>query len=249
MNLGLSGKVAWVLGGSSGLGRACAEALADEGACVAISARDETRLREAASQIDSDGGGRCIAIPLDVTDVAAIGSAAAEVESQLGPIEILVANAGGPPSGSFDSFDDDALHRAFDLTAASAWRLVASVISPMKERGSGVILFITSSSTKEMIPGLLLSNMMRPAVVGMAKTLSKELGPHGVRVVCVAPARIETPRTRALGHGGTESIPLGRLGRPQELGDVVAFLVSERASYVTGVTLLVDGGASNGLLA
>jgi 3-oxoacyl-[acyl-carrier protein] reductase len=249
MDLGLSGKVAWVLGGSSGLGRATAEALAREGAHVAISARDETRLKEAASEIDSDAAGRCIAIPLDVLDPAAIEAAAGEVVSQLGPVEILVANAGGPPAGTYGNFDDDALHHAFDLVAASAWRLTDSVVSSMKDRGAGVILFITSSSTKEMIPGLLLSNMMRPAVAGMAKTLSKELGPHGIRVLCVAPSRIETPRTRELGHGGTESIPLGRLGRPQEVGDLVAFLVSERASYVTGVTMLVDGGASNGLLA
>jgi 3-oxoacyl-[acyl-carrier protein] reductase len=248
MDLGLKGKVAWVLGGSSGLGFASAEALANEGAHVAVSARDETRLKQAASQIDSGGAGRCISIPLDVTDAAAIARAAVAVATHLGPIDILVANAGGPPAGTFDTFDDDALHRAFELTAASAWRLADTVIPSMKERGTGVVLFITSSSTKEVISGLLLSNMIRPAVVGMAKTLSKELGAHGIRVLCVAPGRIETPRTQALGHEGTESIPLGRLGRPQEFGDVVAFLASARASYVTGATLLVDGGASNGLL-
>jgi 3-oxoacyl-[acyl-carrier protein] reductase len=118
----------------------------------------------------------------------------------------------------------------------------------MKQRGAGVIVFITSSSSKEIIPGLLLSNMMRPAVVGMAKTLSKELGGHGIRALCVAPGRIETPRTQALGHSGVDAIPLGRLGQPRELGDVVAFLASPRASYVTGVSVLVDGGAANGLL-
>jgi 3-oxoacyl-[acyl-carrier protein] reductase len=245
VDLELGGKVAWVLGGSSGLGRACAQALAREGAQVAISARDEQRLKEAADQI----GERCLAVPLDVTDAGAIAGVGATIASRLGPVDILVVNAGGPPAGTFDDFDDRSLHEAFELTAASAWRLAEAVIPSMKERGAGVIAFITSSSTKEPISGLLLSNMMRPAVVGMAKTLSKELGEHGIRVLCVAPGRIETPRTAALGHAGVEAIPLGRLGQPPEFGDVVAFLASARASYITGVTVLVDGGASSGLLA
>ncbi|MDP9226892.1 MAG: SDR family oxidoreductase [Actinomycetota bacterium] len=248
MDLELKGKIGWVLGGSSGLGRASAEALAREGADVAISARGKSRLEQAASEIAARAGGRCLAIPLDVTDGAAIERAAAAITSELGPIDILIANAGGPPAGTFHSFGDDALHHAFELTVASAWRLAAAVIPSMRERRSGVIVFITSSSTKEVISGLVLSNTMRPAVVGMAKTLSKELGEHGIRVLCVAPGRIETPRTLELGHAGVESIPLGRLGRPQELGDIVAFLASARASYVTGVSVLVDGGASNGLL-
>ena len=193
MDLELEGKVAWVLGGSSGLGRASAAALAGEGASVAISAREEKRLAEAASDIAGSGDGNCIPVPLDVTDRDAIAAAAAEVADRLGPIDILVANAGGPPAGSFEDFGDDDLHAAFDLTTASAWRLSAAVIPAMKERGGGVLLYITSSSSKEPIGGLLLSNTMRPAVVGMAKTLSKELGPHGIRTLCVAPGRIMTP--------------------------------------------------------
>jgi 3-oxoacyl-[acyl-carrier protein] reductase len=238
-----------VLGGSSGLGRASAASLAQEGASVVISARNEDRLQQAASDISSRTEGSCLPVPLDVSDAAAIDSAAAEVRSRVGPIEILIANAGGPPSGTFDSFEDQALQQAFELTSASAWRLARAVVPDMKRRRAGVLLFITSSSTKEVIPGLLLSNMMRPAVVGMAKTLSKELGSHGIRVLCVAPGGIQTPRSQALGHSSAEATPLGRLGRPQEFGDVVAFLASERASYVTGVTLVVDGGASNGVLA
>lgn len=248
MDLALKDKVAWVLGGSSGLGLASAQALAGEGVHVAISARDEARLNQAAAQIDASDAGRCIAVPLDVTDGSAIDSAASQVASKLGPIDILIANAGGPPPGTFDEFDDEALHRAFELTTASAWRSVQAVLPAMKERREGAVLFITSSSTKEVIPGLLLSNMLRPAVVGMAKTLSKELAEHGIRVLCVAPGRIDTPRTAALGHQSFENIPLGRLGQPRELGDVVAFLASPRASYVTGISVLVDGGASNGLL-
>jgi 3-oxoacyl-[acyl-carrier protein] reductase len=248
VDLGLQGKVAWVLGGSSGLGRACAEALAAEGARVAISARDEAKLHKAAGEIAAGREGGCLPLPLDVTDADAIHAVARQVASQVGPVDILVANAGGPPPGTFHDFDDEALHRAFELTAASAWRLADAVIPSMEERRSGVIVFITSSSAKEPIAGLLLSNTMRPAVVGMAKTLSKELGEHGIRVLCVAPGRIETPRTQALGHAGVEAIPLGRLGRPAEFGDVVAFLASPRASYVTGISVLVDGGTSNGLL-
>jgi 3-oxoacyl-[acyl-carrier protein] reductase len=248
VDLGLEGKVAWVLGGSSGLGRACADALAAEGARVAISARDEQKLKRAAAQIAGGRDGRCLPLPLDVTDADAIQAVAGQIASQLGPIDILIANAGGPPAGTFDDFADDSLYGAFELTAASAWRLADTVIPSMKERGTGVIVFITSSSTKEPIAGLFLSNMMRPAVVGMAKTLSKELGPYGIRVLCAAPGRIETPRTQALGHSGVDAIPLGRLGHPQEFGDVVAFLASPRASYVTGISLLVDGGTSNGLL-
>lgn len=248
MDLELDGKVAWVLGGSSGLGRASAASLAGEGAEIAISARNEQNLEAAASEIERVSGRRCIPIPLDVTDAPSIRIAAEAIAARLGPIDILVANAGGPPAGTFADFTDASLQEAFELSTASAWRLAAAVIPSMKERGAGVLIFITSSSTKEPIANLLLSNITRPAVVGMAKTLSKELGPQGIRVLCVAPGRIETPRTHALGHAGVEAIPLGRLGRPRELGDVVAFLASGRASYVTGISLLVDGGTSSGLL-
>jgi 3-oxoacyl-[acyl-carrier protein] reductase len=149
---------------------------------------------------------------------------------------------------------------AVALTTASAWRLAKAVLPAMKARGSGVIIFLTSSSTKEVIEGLLLSNMMRAAVVGMAKTMSKELGPHGIRVLCVAPGRIHTARIEALDSnkarqlGKTpeevteefrQTIPLRRYGRTEEFGDVVAFAASQRASYLTGTTLMVDGGLTN----
>jgi 3-oxoacyl-[acyl-carrier protein] reductase len=263
MDLELHGKVAWVLGASSGLGRASATSLAHEGAAVALSARDEELLREASDALEQESRSRCLAVPLDVTDAAAIPAAAERITSELGPIDVLVANAGGPPAGSFTAFDDDALHAAFELTTASAWRLAHAVVPSMKERGSGVIIFITSSSTKEVVEGLLFSNMMRAAVVGMAKTMSKELGPDGIRVLCVAPGRIETPRVNALDELQAKSagrtvdevrastwskIPLGRYGDPREFGDVVAFLASERASYVTGTSVVVDGGLLNGTL-
>lgn len=263
MDLELDDKVAWVLGASSGLGLASATSLAREGASVALSARGQEKLTEAAASIEEETGNRSIAVPLDVTDVAGIRAASERISTEQGPIDILVANAGGPPPGSFTGFDDDALQAAFELTAASAWRLAHAVVPSMRKRGAGVIIFITSSSTKEVIPGLLFSNMLRPALMGMAKTMSKELGADGIRVLCVAPGRIETPRVDALDEvharssgrsvqevreASSSKIPLGRYGEPREFGDVVAFLASRRASYMTGTSVVVDGGLLNGIL-
>jgi len=260
MDLNLGDRIAWVIGGSSGLGRASATSLAREGAKVAISSRDADTLGESATEIEEATGGRCIPMALDVTDASALRDAHARIIEELGEVDVLVANAGGPPSGAFDSLDEDTMRSAFELTTASAWRLAQLVVPAMKERGRGVIMFITSTSTKEVVDGLLLSNMMRAAVLGMAKTMSKELGPHGIRVLCVAPGRIATARLKSLDAGRSErtgespeqvaaswheQIPLGRYGDPQELGDVVAFAASERASYLTGTTLMVDGGLTN----
>lgn len=263
MDLGLNGKVAWVHGASSGLGLAAARALAREGCAVALSARRADELRRLAGELAEKTGTRCIAVPCDVTDPAAIEAAAGEVADRLGPVDVLVSNAGGPPPGTFDDFDDHDLSAAFNLITASAWRLTKQVVPAMLERGSGCLIYITSGTTKEVVPGLLLSNMMRAAVVGMAKTLSKELGPRGVRVACLAPGRIHTARLDQLDAaaaersgrsveqvraGFVERIPLGRYGEPAEFGDVVAYVASERASYLSGITILVDGGAANGLL-
>jgi 3-oxoacyl-[acyl-carrier protein] reductase len=263
VDLGHDGKVAWVLGASSGLGRSCAVALGREGARVAVSARREDELKNVATEIAGETGNESIAVPCDVTDAEAITSAARRVRSELGPVDILVSNAGGPPPGTFEDLDEDALHGAFTLTTASAWRLAKSVVPDMRAGSGGCLLFLTSGSTKEVIPNLLLSNMMRAAVVGMAKSLSKELGPSGIRVVCVAPGRIETDRLQQLDEAASRrtgksveqirkelqaTIPLGRYGRPQEFGDVVAFLASERASFINGVTVVVDGGMLNGIL-
>ena len=259
MDLGLEGKIAWVLGGSSGLGRASAVSLAREGASVAISARDEAKLKEVAAEIP----GRCIDVAVDVTDPTAIEAGHRTIASQLGDVDILVANSGGPPAGGFSDHDDESLHAAYELLVASAWRLTKAVLPGMIEKGRGALIYVTSSSVKEPIPGLLLSNMMRPAVVAMAKTLSKEFGPQGIRAVCVTPGRIATPRVESLDQAradasgkpieqvrrrSEETIPLGRYGVPTEFGDVVAFLASEQASYVTGTSVVVDGGLLHGLL-
>ena len=263
MDLGLGGKVAWVLGASSGLGRATAEALAREGATVAVSARRQDELARVAKDISNETGTRCTPLPLDVTDASAIGETAKRVMAELGAVDVLVANAGGPPPGMFEDFDDDALYAAFTLTTASAWRLAKAVTPGMKERGAGCLIFLTSTSTKEVVSNLLLSNMMRAAVVGMAKTLSKELAPQGIRVLCVAPGRIETARLQQIDEAASKrsgktieeirtsiqsGIPLGRYGRPEEFGATVAFLASERASYINGVTVTVDGGMLSSVL-
>lgn len=263
MDLELAGRVAWVTGASSGLGRAVAASLAREGTAVALSARREDLLAQEAARISERTGSRCVAVPLDVTSGPAIIEAAERVASELGPVDVLVANAGGPPPGEFASLGENELHAGFALTTASAWRLAASVLPSMRERRSGCVIFLTSSSTKEVIPGLLLSNMMRPAVVGLAKTLSKEVGPDGVRILCVAPGRIETARLQDLDEANAKRsgtsveevrkamharIPLRRYGTPEELADVVAFLASPRASYVSGISVLVDGGLLDGAL-
>jgi 3-oxoacyl-[acyl-carrier protein] reductase len=225
--------------------------LAQEGATVALSARGEDKLAAAAKDI----GGH--AFPLDVTDGDAIAATGRAIEERLGGIDILVANAGGPPPGTFDDFDDAAMLHAFDLTAASAWRATKAVLPSMRARGGGAVVYITSFTTKEVVDGLLLSNMMRAAVVGMAKTLARELASDNIRVLCVAPGHHDTPRVRQLDEARATaegkpvaeikarmaaSIPMGRLGDPLEFGNAVAFLASEAASYISGVTLTVDGG-------
>jgi 3-oxoacyl-[acyl-carrier protein] reductase len=262
VDLGIEGRVAWVLGASSGLGRASAGALAREGARVALSARRGDLLEEAAAQL-WDGSGSCISVPADVTDKTALVEAHDRISSELGAVDIAVVNAGGPPPGGFADIDDEQVEAAFRLTTASAWDVANLVVPAMKERGRGCIVFITSTSTKEIIPTLLLSNMMRAAVVGLMKTMSTELGPFGIRVLCAAPGPIDTARRRALdergAHGSGASVeevraanegavPLRRYGRPEEFGDVVAFLASERASFLTGISVAVDGGLLKGVL-
>ena len=251
MDLGVKDKVAWVLGASSGLGKATAQVLAAEGARVAMSSRDETKLASAADEV----GGH--AYPLDVTDIDAIVETARSIERDLGGFDILVANAGGPKPGTFETFTDEDLYDAFNLTTASAWRATKAVLPTMRARGGGAIVYITSITTKEIVDGLLFSNMMRAAVVGMMKTLARELAADNIRVNCAAPGHHDTPRVQQLDAARAKAegkpieeiqqrlraaIPLGRLGDPLEFGRVVAFLASPAASFVSGVSLTVDGG-------
>ncbi len=244
MNLGLAGKVAVVLAASKGLGRACAESLAKEGAEVAIGSRDAGQLELTAVAIRaSTGARRAIGIPVDVTDAAQSEAFIAEVVRVFGRIDVLVNNAGGPPFGPFEKFDDDAWRAAFELNLLSTVRMTRLALPHMPRGAHSRVINIVSMSVKSVLPGSMLSTAIRAGVVGMAKMLADELGPDGITVNNVAPGLILTDRLRETGLGNrAEQSPLRRAGYPDEFASVVTFLASERASYVTGTTIPVDGG-------
>jgi 3-oxoacyl-[acyl-carrier protein] reductase len=248
MDLGLRGRTAIVCGASSGLGLAAAEALAAEGANVTMLARRREQLERDADRIGA------LAVRGDVTNATDLERLVSKTLEAFGGIDSLVWNSGGPPAGKAGDVTDDALEAAYDLLLVPAVRLVRLCRPHLERSEAGRIIAITSLTAKEPTAHLALSNAIRPGLVGWLKTLSREVGPSGVTVNCVAPGRIDTPRlAEVYGEGGppTEEvtqIPLGRLGTPREFGDVVCFLASARASYVSGTTVLVDGGMSRGLL-
>ena len=261
MDLGLAGKRALVAAASRGLGKAMALQLAREGAKVAICARDEARLRAAAEEIERETGAgvEVLAVPTDLTDPAQIEHLVATVRERWGGIDILVANAGGPPPGSFSELSDEQWEAAFQLTLMSAVRLARAVIPGMIEQRWGRLIFSTSVSVKQPIANLILSNSLRLAVIGLAKSLANELAGYNITVNSVCPGATATERLRELIKHQAEragvsyeeaerefwvkEIPMGRLGRPEELAALVAFLASERAGYITGTAIQVDGGA------
>ena len=251
---------ALVTAASSGLGFATALELAREGAAVALCSRDLTRAQEAAQEITAATGAPVLALEADVRDPAACTAVVEQAAEALGGLGILVCNAGGPAPGDFERFDDAAWAEAFDLTLMSTVRLTRAAL-PHLRAGGGRILTIVSSSVRRPLPNLTLSNALRPAVQGLMKSLSLELAPD-IAVNCIAPGRVLTERiqeldeARAAREGRTweqvraqteREIPLGRLGDPAEFGRVAAFLCSPVASYITGSTLLVDGGAVTNL--
>jgi 3-oxoacyl-[acyl-carrier protein] reductase len=264
MDLGLKDKVALVVAASKGLGRASAYALAKEGAHIVIAARNQEVLEQTAQEIQRTTGGTVLALPTDLSQPDEIESLVTKAVETLGGIDILVNNAGGPPSGQFETLSDEQWQSAFNLNLLSAVRLIRAVLPSMKQRQGGRIIHIVSSSVKEPIAGLLLSNAIRPGVVGLAKTLSRELAPYQITVNNVCPGRILTDRLREgssfrkkLAQGLTEEealkdlakdIPLGRIGRPEELGALVTFLASQQAAYITGTTIQIDGGSIQSLL-
>ncbi len=262
MNLGLQDKVALVTAASRGLGRAVAMELAREGARVAICARQEGPLSEAADAIRQTTGAEILAVPADVSDPQGVERVVEATLSRFGRIDILVTNAGGPPPGRFLDFTPADWEAAVQLTLMSVVRLCYAVVPTMRAQKSGSIVAMTSVSVKQPLPNLILSNSLRLAVVGLVKTLADELAPDGIRVNAVCPGWTKTERVeqllrdRAARNGTsveeeeakiTAAIPLGRMATPEEFARAVAFLSSPAASYITGISLLVDGGLYRGV--
>ena len=247
MDLALKGRTAIVCGASAGMGLAIAERLAEEGADVVMFARRRDVLEREAARL----GARAVAG--DVRNAADLERLVQETLGAFGGIDILVNNSGGPPRGSALEVDDASVRDAVDLLLLSTVRLTKLCLPHLRASGHGRVITVESSSVREPIARLALSNAIRPGVVGWLKGLAAEAGPDGVTVNTIAPGRIDTERIREVYPEGPtaadlESIPLRRLGDPREIADVVAFLASDRASYVTGVLFPVDGGLTRGLI-
>jgi 3-oxoacyl-[acyl-carrier protein] reductase len=245
VNLGLEGRTALVMGASRGIGRAIAAVLAREGARVAISSRSQEKLDEAAAEI----GERATPFVADASDLDRLAGLPGEVAAQLGPVEILVLNTGGPPFGGALDHDLDDWETAYRSLVLAPRALAGAVVPGMRERGWGRIVNVGSSSTREPIPGLNLSNAHRMAAVGFLKTLSREVAADGITVNTVATGRFATERLADAGgsleaaeQAAKQEIPAERLGQPEEYGDLVAFLCSDRAAYITGAVIPIDGG-------
>jgi 3-oxoacyl-[acyl-carrier protein] reductase len=262
METGLRGRVAIVTGSSSGMGRATAAAFAAEGAKVAMCARTEKTLAAAAAEIKASHKADVLSQVVDVTDAAAVKSFVSAVVGRFGGVDICVANAGGPPAKNFLSISMDEWQKAVATNFMSAVLLAREVIPHMQRKQWGRFITITSTSVRQAIPDLVLSNAVRPAVVGLVKSLASEFGKDGILVNNIAPGYIETERlselskVRALAAGispeeiksrWTSEIPVRRLGKPEEIADAIVWLASERASYITGQTILVDGGIYKGM--
>jgi 3-oxoacyl-[acyl-carrier protein] reductase len=248
VDLGLSGKRAAVAGASSGLGLATARVLATEGVRVAICGRDRARIEAAAQSLPGDP------VPL-VADVSSTEGATAFVEQatgELGGVDILVANSGGPPPGRFAGTDVDAYRGALELNLLSVVAMCQGVVPAMQAAGWGRVMAITSIAVRQPIPDLILSNTARAGVTGFLKTLALEIAGDGVTVNSIQPGLHDTDRLRGL-YGGDPSdaasgIPVGTVGRPEDFGAVVAFLCSDQALFITGAAIPVDGGTYRALL-
>lgn len=263
MDLGLKGKVALVAGASRGLGREVARSLAREGAKVGICARSAELLDRTARAISEETGAELWWKATDLSNPQDVRAFVEEAVERFQTIHILVNNAGGPPSARFVELEEDSWVDAFQLNLMSAIRLTKLVLPHMRKQGWGRIINLTSAAVKQPIEGLILSNSIRAGVHGWAKSLSNELAREGVLVNCVCTGFMHTERVEQLAESlarskGTQSaeiirgweaqIPMGRLGKPEELADLVAFLASDRASYITGASIAIDGGYCKGLL-
>jgi len=242
VNLGLDGRTAIVCGASSGLGLASAESLAAEGANVVMFARGRESLEREAERI---GG---LAVRGDVRNAADLARLVERGVEAFGGVDIVVNNSGGPPPGTAVDVSDEDIEEAVELLLLSAIRLTRFALPHLERSDQGRIVNIESNTVRQPVDDLVLSNIVRAGVVGWAKSLSRELAPKGITVNTIAPGRIDTPRIAQLGHQDPSGIPLGRVGRPQEVGDVVCFLASGQASYITGAVVPVDGGLTRSLL-
>jgi 3-oxoacyl-[acyl-carrier protein] reductase len=245
VDLGIEGRVALVMGASKGIGKGIATALAREGARVALVSRSRARLEAAAAEVE----GHTAVFEYDTGELSRLPQLPAEVARELGPVDILVTNTGGPPVGGAVEHQVEEWRRAYDSLVLAPRLLIEEVLPGMRERGWGRIINVGSRSTEAPIPGLALSNSHRPGLVGFLKTLSHEVAADGVTVNDVATGRFATDRLAA-NWGGEEQmhehaakdVPAGRLGIPEEYGDLVAFLASDRAAYITGTSIPIDGG-------
>jgi 3-oxoacyl-[acyl-carrier protein] reductase len=257
LDLGLEGRAALVTAASKGLGRAIATELARGGANVVISSRDEEALSETANEIREETGAEVDFRVADLTSAGDIQALVSHAAGRFGGVDVLVNNTGGPPAGVFEDLDDGAWQGAFEQILLSLVRCVRGVLPLMRERGGGRIVNVASSSLKQPIENLTLSNTFRAGLVGLAKDLSVQLAPDGILVNTLGPGRISTARTQNMDGTQAESrgvaveevraefearIPLGRYGTPEEFARVAAFLASPANSYVTGQAILVDGG-------
>jgi 3-oxoacyl-[acyl-carrier protein] reductase len=263
LDLGLHGRVAIVAAASRGLGRAVAEELAREGASVAICARTASELEQAAADIHTSIGREVFHQAVDVTNHAAVSHFVALVESRFGRIDICVTNSGGPPSKTFADTNPEDWRAAVDLLLMSTVFLAKETLPRMQKNKWGRFITITSSAVKQPVDGLLLSNSIRAAVTGLARTLANEYAAYGITVNNLCPGYTRTARLdnlaatisartgtqpEAVFADWTRQIPVGRIGTPQEFAAVVSFLASERASYVNGTSIAVDGGMVRSLL-
>lgn len=263
MDLGLKGRVAVVAAASTGLGRAVARELSKEGAKVAICARTAAAIEKAAKEIAQETGGEVFHQPVDVRNEAEVSHFVSAVEGRFGKVDICVTNSGGPPSKLFKDTGTEQWRDAVDLLLLSTVNFARETLPRMQKNGWGRFITITSTTVKQPVDGLLLSNSIRSAVAGLAKTLSSEYAKYGITVNNVCPGYTATDRLLELSEavaarnkvsvdavvdGWKKEIPAGRLGTPQEFAAVVAFLASERASYVNGTSIAIDGGIVRGML-
>jgi 3-oxoacyl-[acyl-carrier protein] reductase len=259
VELGLKGRVALVAAGSRGIGKACAIAMAAEGAHVAICGRDKEALQYAETEIRSHSTGKVFAAVADLKDASSITKLVEDTRTCLGPITVLVANSVGPKPGDFATMSDGDWQASVDGVLLSTIRLVRAVLPDMQITRSGAVIAIQSASVRQPLPRLILSSGVRPAIAGLFKALANDYGPEGIRFNVVCPGRIRTQRLLVVEATEGEDleeratrlaaeIPMRRLGEPKEVADMVTFLASDRASYVTGTVVSVDGGNIKGIL-